>query len=101
MTHHEMKKEEKKTSTSGNMPEYESEMKKRGEEIQEGRIKEKEAGAQMKQTGMGRPEAEERPEKMGAGMPEYESEMKKRGQEIQEGRIREKEESEQMKKTKR
>lgn len=54
----EMKKEEKKTGA--NMPEYESEMKKRGQEIQEGRVKEKEAGAHMLETGMGGPEAEEK-----------------------------------------
>ncbi len=57
MTHHEMKKEEmkkeeKKTGTSEGMPEYETKMKERGKEIQEGRKREKEAeaGAQPTKT---------------------------------------------------
>lgn len=44
MTHHEMKKEEKKSAPES-MPEYETQMKKRGQEIQEGRKREKEAEA--------------------------------------------------------
>jgi hypothetical protein len=46
---------------------YEAKMKERGREIQEGRVREKEAGAHMLQTGQGGPEAEERSREMGAG----------------------------------
>jgi len=42
-------------------------MKERGQQIQEGKIREKEAGARMMQTGQGGPEAEERSREMGMG----------------------------------
>lgn len=62
MTHHEMKKEK----TSASLSEAESEMKERGQKIEQGRIEEKE-------------------------FPEAESEMKQRGKEIQEKMKKEKE----------
>ncbi len=62
MPHHEMKKEK----MSAGLSEAESEMKERGQKIEQGRIEEKE-------------------------FPEAESEMKQRGKEIQEKMKKEKE----------
>ncbi len=63
MPHHEMKKEGEmkkgQMGTSESTSDYEAKMKERGQEIQQGRIREKEAGAHMLETGQGGPEAGE------------------------------------------